>query len=181
MGKFFLYAGISFAVLLVLFFPILLDADLYYQIRSKKLGFCISLYGKIKIVGGYISTYYGGLAIHLSEKKAFLTGYREMEERRKNFPFRDFFTLKKISLHIRTGADYLFPLYTLNMVKSIFTCIRPEYKKLLYSNLWLENGDELRLSARITVKITLFKQLKALIKYMFRRIAAIWKTKKSTA
>ncbi len=131
-------------------------------------------------MGGYIATYYGGLAIHISEKKAFLTGYREMEERRKNFPFQDFFTLKKISLHVRTGANYLLPLYTLQLASGLFSLFRPSYRKLVQSKLWLENGDELRLSARIIVKITLFKQLTGFIKYKVRRILSAWKMKKST-
>lgn len=180
MGKFFLSFGIAFAVLLVLFFPIFLNTDLYYQIRSNKLGFCISLYGKIKLSGGYISTYYGGLAIHLSEKKALLTGYKEMEEQRKKFSFRDFFTLKNISVHIRTGAEYFLALYALHMASGLFTFFSPAYRKIVHSNFCLENGDELRLSARIIVKSTLFQQLMGFIKYTVRRIMSAWKMKNST-
>ncbi len=181
MGKFFLYLFIAFAVLVLFFFPIFLSVDVYYQIRSKKVGFCISLYGKIKLLGGYISTYNGGFAIHLSEKKALLTGYREMEERRKNFHFLDFFTFQKISLNIRTGADYFLPLYALNLVKSIVLYIRPAFQKRIKSKLGIENGDELKLSARVILKMTAFKQLKGFIKYTFRRILSTWKMKKSTS
>ena len=180
MSKFFLCGLISLAVLLVLFFPIFLNADFYYQIRSKKVGFYLSLYGKIKLIGGYISTYPGGVAIHLSQKKALLTGYREMDEQRKKFPFQDFFTLKKISLHIRTGAEYFFSLYALQTVKTIVTHIRPKYGRIIDSNLSLVNGDELRISARIITKSTLFKQVKGIIKYIVSRILSIWKMKKST-
>ena len=181
MGKFFLYLFIAFAVLILLFFPIFLSADVYYQIRNKKVGFCISLYGKIKLVGGYISTYNGGFAIHLSEKKALLTGYREMEERRKNFPFQDFFTFQKISLNIRTGAEYFLPLYALNLINSIVLCIRPALQERIKSKLGIENGDELKVSARVVLKMTIFKQLKGFIKYAFRRVLSTWKMKRSTS
>lgn len=179
MGKFFLYALIIFAVFFVLFVPILLHTDFYYQIRSKKVGFCVTLYGKIKLFGGYISTYQGGIAVHFSQKRALLTGYREMDEQRKKYPLRDFFDVKKVSLNIRTGADYLFPLYALKIVTSIVLHVRPDYREHITSRLSLENGDELKLSARVVLKSSLFRQCKGFIKYIVRRKITTWKMKKS--
>ena len=66
MGRLFFFVGILFAVL---FFPIYLETDAHYDMNRKKLGFAVYAYKKLPIIGGYVSTYRGGIAFHISEKK----------------------------------------------------------------------------------------------------------------
>lgn len=137
------------------------------------------LYGKFKLMGGYITTCPGGLAIHASEKRAILLKYRDMEKQRKNFSFCDLFTCKKVRLCIRTGPEYLLPVYTFSLVKNVVERITA--REILDGEFWLEAGDELRIAAELILSFTIGKQLKALLKYLFGRIKKKWKMKKSTA
>ena len=180
MGKFFLFFTVLLGGFLSLFFPIFIMADGYYLLKGRKASFCIRLFGKLKLLGGYFSTYHGGLAVHISDTKAFVFGYKEMEEKGKNFPFRKLFTVRKISLYIQTGAEYFLPIYALEQVRQIVEKISSSVREKTAARIRLVDGDELQVATRLTVKTTLFRQIKALIIYIWGRIVKKWKTKKST-
>ena len=76
MGRLFFFVGILFAVL---FFPIYLETDAHYDMNRRKLGFAVYAYKKLPLIGGYVSTYRGGIAFHISEKKAILLPVRFMK------------------------------------------------------------------------------------------------------
>lgn len=59
----------------LLFFPIFLEADVHYDMNRKKFGFALYAYKVIKLIGGYVTTYPGGIALHISPKKAILKPY----------------------------------------------------------------------------------------------------------
>lgn len=181
MGKSFLWFGILFMVLLLLLFPVFLEVEAYYDLRSKKVGFCLLLYKKFRIFGGYIESYPGGIAVHTSPTKAYLIGYREIDEGRKKYPFKKHFTLKGISLHVTTGAEYFLPFLALQKLKNIFVSIQPAYGELFKNRLWLVEGDEFSLAARISLRTNFYIQIKAFIEYGIGRIKKEWKTKKSTS
>ena len=100
-------------VLALLFFPIYLETDAHYDLNRKKLGFCVYAYKKIPVFGGYVSTYQGGVAFHLSQKRAILLPYNQMESERKKFSLLKTFRLKNFNLTTETGAEYLFITATL--------------------------------------------------------------------
>ena len=77
-----------FILVLLLILPFILTFYGYYDIKSKRLYFALYLYGKIKVISGYVKgRKKGGFYIHLSEYKAVII---------------DVNTLKKIS----GGPDY---------------------------------------------------------------------------
>ena len=92
MGKLFFF--VVLLPLAVLFFPIYFEADAHYDLNRKKLGFATYFYKKIPLVGGYVSTYKGGVAFHISDKKAILVPYKKMESERKKFSIMKTFRLK---------------------------------------------------------------------------------------
>ena len=79
MGGLFFFACIVLIVLTILFFPIYLETDAHYDLNRKKLGFAVYAYKKIPVVGGYVSTYKGGIAFHITDKKAILVPYKQMD------------------------------------------------------------------------------------------------------
>lgn len=72
----------------LLFFPIFLEADVHYDMNRKKFGFALYAYKVIKLIGGYVTTYPGGIALHISPKKAILKPYSGMDSERKRFSLR---------------------------------------------------------------------------------------------
>ena len=180
MGKIFLWGALIISLCILLLFPIVITTDAYYLLRSKKIAFSIRLFGKIKIVGGYLSTYEGGVAIHISDAKAIILGYKEMEERGKSFSFKKLFTLKKFSLHIRTGAEYFLPLYAVEQIRKIIGRIKPSVQKKTEARISLVNGDVLQVATRLSVTTTVLRQIKILIIYLWRRMISKWKMKKLT-
>lgn len=102
MGRFFLFSAVGLLVLAVLlFFPIFLEADIHYDMNRKKFGFALYAYKVLKLIGGYVTTYPGGIALHISPKKAILKPYSGMDSDRKRFSFTKAFRI--VSLRLTTG------------------------------------------------------------------------------
>ncbi len=78
-----------FILILLLIFPFIISLYTYYDVRFKRVYFAFYLYGKIKIISGYVKLRNkGGFYVHLTENKALII---------------DINTLKKLS----GGPDYL--------------------------------------------------------------------------
>ena len=178
MGKPFFYAVIAaFSVLALLFFPIYLQTDGHYDMNRRKFAFGLYLYGRLRLLGGYVGVYRGGIALHVSEKKAFLVPYNKMNNERKRFSFMRTFRLVSCVLTTETGAEYLLPAsYAHMFLRTYFFAIGGE-KEHIENNIWLTDGDVLRVSASVTLRFTLFLILKNLIKFLKEKIK-IWRKKK---
>ena len=96
------------SVIIQLFLPIFIKAVAHYDMNRRKFAFSVYLFGFIKIIGGYIATYNGGLAVHLSRKSAVLFPYSKMHSERTRFSF------------IKTVHFILEFLFTFNL---LFVCI----------------------------------------------------------
>lgn len=93
---FFILLGVSLSIILLLFFPIYVKTDGHYDMNGRKLTFSISLYRFFRVFGGYIATYKGGLAMHVSPQKAILIPYKDLNRERKRFSIMRAFHLRKI-------------------------------------------------------------------------------------
>ncbi len=101
MGRFFLFSAVGLLVLAaLLFFPIFLEADIHYDMNRKKFGFALYAYKVLKLIGGYVTTYPGGIALHISPKKAILKPYSGMDSDRKRFSFTKAFRIVSLRLNI---------------------------------------------------------------------------------
>lgn len=182
MDRFFSFAVWSIVLVTVLlFFPIFLEVDIHYDMNRKKFGFVLYAYKVLKLIGGYITTYPGGIALHISPKKAVVQPYSGMESKRKRFSFIRTFRIVSFSLTTETGAEYLLPVSIVHTaLRAIFFSIGGE-RGNVRNNLWLTDGDELKISMNLVTFFNLFILLCALFKFLKEKTKSLWqkKTKKS--
>lgn len=183
MGRFFLFSVISLLLLtIIMFFPIFLEADVHYDMNRKKFGFALYAYKALKLIGGYATTYPGGIALHVSSKKAILQPYSGMDSERKKFSFIRAFRIVSFSLTTETGAEYLLPVSIVHTVlRTVFFSVGGDRGKI-ENNLWLTDGDELKVSMNLVTFFNLFILLCAFFKFLKEKIKILWqkKTKNST-
>ncbi len=183
MGRFLLFAAFWIMITaFLLFFPIVLDADVHYDMNRRKFGFAVFLYKMIKLVGGYAATYQGGLALHISPKKAVLIAYSEIDSERKRFSFVRSFRLIAFTLTTETGAEYLMPVSVAHAVlRTLFFWLGGDKEKI-QNNLWLTDGDVLRVSFHIAAYFNIFMLLCAFVQFLKEKVKILWqkKIKKST-
>lgn len=179
MGKPFFYTLFSvLGVVGLLFFPIYLQTDAHYDMNRRKLAFGIYLYKRLRLLGGYVGVYPGGVALHVTEKKAILLPYSKMNSERKRFSFMRTFRLISCVFTTETGAEYLLPMSCAHMfLRTYFFAIGGE-KEHIENNVWLTDGDVLRVSASVVLRFNLFLILKNVIKFLKEKIKTLWQKKK---
>lgn len=186
MGRSFLFlfgiSGVAFFIVL-LFLPISLKFVAHYDMNRKKFCFSVYLFSFLKLIGGYIATYQGGFAIHVSDKKAFLLPYSQINNERKRFSFMNTFRLVSAVLTTETGTEYLLQSALAHTALRVLFFAKGGEKENIQNNLWLTEGDVLRVSFFVKMKFTLFILLKNLFRFIKEKIKSLWqkKTKKSTA
>ena len=174
---FFILLSIILALVILLFIPIYLKTDGHYDMNGRKLAFSISLYRFIRVFGGYIATYKGGLALHVSEKKAILLPYSQLDKERKRISIIRSFRLRKINTTIETGAEYLLlSAYAQALFRILFFVLGGKKEKI-ENNVWLTEGDILRATVNFTVRFNLFMLFVKLIKSIKERMKQLCRTK----
>jgi hypothetical protein len=181
MGRFFLYFFIALGVVLLLFFPIVTEADAHFDLREKRVGFAVFFYRIFKIFGGYATTYAGGIALHLSKNKAVLIPYDKLDRERKRFSFTKSFKPLAFCITTETGAEYLFPIALANSVLRAYFFMIGGKKGKIENNLWLTDGDVLKISLKVAAYFNLFTLLCAFFKFLKEKLRILWQknTKKS--
>ncbi len=182
MGRLFFYALPIVAILALLFFPIYVETDAYYDMNRRKFAFAVYAYKILPVIGGYVATYRGGLAIHVSKKKAILLPYAKMNSERKRFSFVKTFKLKSFRLTTESGAEYIPLTAVAHSLLRTYFFIKGGEKEGIENNLWLTDGDVLRISLNCIVYFNLFILLKNFIKFCKEKIGILWqkRMKKST-
>ena len=160
-----------------IFLPIFLRTAVHFDMNRRKLCFALYLFGFLRIVGGYIATYKGGLAIHISEKKAFLLPYSQMEKERKKYSFIKTFHLSAFTLTTETGAEYLLPVSLAHVILRTYFFAKGGKKEKIENNLWLTDGDILRVSMDVTVWFNILMLMREFIKFLKEKIKAAWQKK----
>ena len=166
-----------------LFLPIFLKTNVHYDMNRRKFGFAVYIFGFIRIFGGYAATYKGGLALHISDKKAILIPYSKINSERKRFSFMRSFHLTQFTLTTETGAEYLCPIALAHTALRTYFFVKGGKKEKVKNNLWLTDGDVLRISLNFTVRCTLFILLCNFFKFLKEKIKELRrkKTRKSIA
>lgn len=168
MGGFFFATIILALLLLIAFAPIVTVLFIHADLNKKHLSFGLYGYGVFKFVGGYISSYPGGIAVHLSETKAVVLPYSKMDSERKKYAFLKECKLKSCSMTTETGAEYMLQA----------TCVHTLINVLFHlsggrefaSQIWLTDGDVLKFSGSITVQWNVFLLLKVFFKMIKEKI-----------
>ena len=174
---FFIFCLISLSIILLLFFPIYVKTDGHYDMNGRKLAFSISLYKFFRVFGGYIATYKGGLAMHVSSQKAILIPYRDLNRERKRFSIMRTFRLRKLQITTETGAEYLLPCAATQAVFRLIFFILGGKKEKIENNLWLTDGDVLRITMNLSVRFNLFILFRRLIITIKEQIKDLWQKK----
>ena len=174
---FFVFCLISLSIILLLFFPIYVKTDGHYDMNGRKLAFSISLYKFFRVFGGYIATYKGGLAMHVSSQKAILIPYRDLNRERKRFSIMRAFHLHKINLTVETGAEYLLPSATIHGILRTIFFILGGKKEKIENNVWLVDGDVLRVTMNFTIRFNLFILLCRAMITIKEQIKEVWRKK----
>jgi hypothetical protein len=169
---------IVISVIFLLFFPIVFDLDAHLDVNQKKCAFAIFLYKKIKIFGGYAETYRGGIALHVSPKKAILLPYKEMNDHRKKFSFIKTFRLSELTITTETGAEYLLFVSILHTILRIYFFLIGGDKKNIENNLWLTDGDVLRVSLNVTMFFNGYILLINFLHFLKEKLQILWQKKK---
>ena len=153
---FFIFGIVSLSILALLFFPIYLETNAHYDMNGRKCAFSVQIYKIFKLIGGYFATYKGGLAMHVSPKKAILIPYSEMDNERKRFSVIRTFRLKTLTITSETGAEYLVPVALAQSAFRIYFFAMGGKKEKIENNLWLTDGDTLKISLHFIVRFNLF-------------------------
>ncbi len=168
--------------LVILFTPIFLTTDALFNIKQKKIGFSVRLYGVVKLIGGYISTYTHGLAVHVSKNKAILIPFKDLDNERKRFSFMRTFKMVSFYLNIETGVEYCIFFTPLHYIANLLLYIKYQDPKRYAMQTWITNGETLIISMQNTVFFNGYIVLKNFLKFIIHKVEYLWqnKTKKST-
>ena len=172
---FFIFLLIGLSILIFLFFPIYLKADGHYDMNGRKLAFSIAIYKFFRVLGGYIATYQGGLAIHISPQKAILIAYKDLDRERKRFSIMRTFRLNKIQITMETGPEYLLPSSAIQATFRLIFFILGGKKEKIENNAWLTDGDVLRITMNISLRFNIFLLLRRLMITIKERIKQLWR------
>ncbi|MBQ3505865.1 MAG: hypothetical protein IJA89_03740 [Clostridia bacterium] len=176
---FYLLLGVM-GLAFLLFVPITLQTDVHYDMNRRKFAFVVYIYKRIKIIGGYIATYAGGFALHVSPKRVILVPYANVNSERKKFSFMKTFRLITLRLTAETGAEYLFPVATVNTALRAYFLAKGGDINRVENNLWLTDGDVLRLSVHSVVFFNLYMLTVNFLKFLKEKIRILWQRKKKS-
>lgn len=181
MNKPLFFALIFIIITVLLFLPILIEGSFYYDMNRKKYAFTLRIF-RIKILGGYFTAYPGGLAMHVSQKKAFLFPFKRMNDDRKKFAFVKTFRLLRFHLTTETGAEYLLPSLLLSSGIQAYLRMKARYMLNIQTNVWLTDGDTLRIAGNWLLFFNVFILIKNFIIFLKEKTVILWrkKTEKST-
>lgn len=177
MGSF-LLAGISLGIMLLAVLPLILQVDLFYDFQYSKVGCSISLYGIVKIIGGYLAPCQNGIAFHSSRKKAFIFDFRKIGEEQKSFSKRHGFRLRKIFIGIESNIEMLFILNGFIQIGRLLLLFCDNAPMVNYCSYFTEN-ENFRLLARFSFSTILAKEVFLTIKnFVSKGVNYIWRKKK---
>lgn len=165
-----------------LFLPIFLRVDIHYDMNRRKFAFSVYLFKILRVLSGYIATYTGGIAIHLSDKKAIVIPYKQLSSERKRISLMRIFRLQALTLTTETGAEYLLGVALAHTFFRIYFFAKGGKKENIENHFWLTDGDILRVSASVVLRFQLYTVLLKLFQFIKEKMKILWqkKMKKST-
>ncbi len=181
MGRLFLFTKIFSILLIILFFPIIISGSLHLDFKSKKYAFCIKIYEILRVFGGYATLYTEGIALHVTNKKAILLPYKELNAKRKKFSFIKTFELVSIKAIIESSVEGLVPLSLFEGIFDIAKNFDAQLNKCNF-NVWILENETLKINAECTLFFNIFILLVDLFQFLRGKIKQLWqeKLKKST-
>lgn len=185
MGEFFVYSFFAGAVLLL--FPVFLYADIYADLTENRAWFCISLFHKIKLFGGYAQVKAEGFVFHLTKRKAVLLPFSELSAARKRFEITKGFQLWRFHQIVETdGANQpkgvMIAALLCLATGTAFSVLHEKHAFLsLKSRALLHNEPCLKISLRAAMVMNGLVLAIALAKKLLEGVIEWTKKRKSTA
>ena len=181
MGGLFLFTKLFSILMIILFFPIFISGSIHLDFKRRKYAFCLKLYEKIRIFGGYATLYTEGIALHVTNKKAVLLPYKDINAKRKNFSFIKTFELISIKTIVESPAEGLLPITLFRSLFDILKNFLPNLKQCSISS-WISEKDTVTINSQCTLFFNNFILLVDLLQFLWRKIKQLWqeKPKKST-
>ncbi len=120
--------------------------------------------------------------MHVSPKKAFLFPFNRMNDDRKKFAFVKTFRLIRLRVTTETGGEYLLPAMFASAIIRGYLQIKAQYLHNVKTNVWLTDGDTLRVSGNWLLFFNLFILIKNFFIFVKEKMIILWrkKTEKST-
>ena len=160
-----------FIIGLILILPFVLTFYGYYNVEGKRLYFALYLYGKIKLISGYVKLRNkGGFYIHLSENKAIIIDIKTLQKLSGGPNYFNDIEFNELYLITDVGVKNVKVLYTVLCVNSAiknFACITkargflPEIKSDL--NIYNQNDCLKSIKAKFIFSLNLICILKSVI------------------
>ena len=89
-----------------------------------------------------------------------------MEKERKKYSFIKTFHLSAFTLTTETGAEYLLPVSLAHVILRTYFFAKGGKKEKIENNLWLTDGDILRVSMDVTVWFNILMLMREFIKFL---------------
>jgi hypothetical protein len=179
MGGLFFY--ILIVIVALLFLPVYLTVNWYYDALKGKCVFSLSLMNCIKIFGGYITSYEKGFAVHKNKKTAVLLPYSEMDDERKRFSFLKTFRFHRLTTDVKCSPEYFF---IFDLIRRTINVVSHCNEKLSKINIQISliHKETISISGKCILDFDLFILSTEFIKFLLRKIKELWqlKIKKST-
>ena len=118
-----------------LLLPVVLSVHLYLDVGRKKLYFGVYILRALKLFGGYASPGRGGVALHLSRRRAVLLPYRELFAAGKKFEIARGFAVADASFVLEAGcaAPYFMANFLIRKQATFFQSPRYMSKAFVFS------------------------------------------------
>ena len=180
MGSF-LIAGILLFLVILTVLPLVFYCELFYDFQNNKVGCHISLFGIVKIIGGYLAPCPNGIAFHSSKKKAFIFNFREIGEEGKNFSVQHALRLRKVIVVSEINAESYFLLYFIAQIGKLCILFQEHAPTFNYFSRIIEE-ENARFFIRLTFSTILVKELFLFLKNLvFKGVNHICQKKKLAA
>ena len=101
--------------------------------------------------------------MHISPQKAILIPYKDINNERKRFSIMQAFRLNKLNITMETGPEYLLPSASIQSFFRVIFFVLGGKKEKIENNVWLTDGDVLRITMNVSVRFNLFILLRKLI------------------
>ncbi len=185
MGELFVYS--LFFGVLFFFFPVFVYVDGYVDAAENKAWFALCLFRRLKVYGGYGELRKGGVALHLTDKKAVFLPYGTMPDTRKKFEITKGFQLWRYHQIVEvSGAEQLYGVLLAASLQSAasaaFSVLKTRHPFVsLKSNVLLTEEAALKVTVQFATVFNWFLLTLALIKKGLEELLKWIRQKRSTA
>lgn len=168
---------ITAAVFFVLLFPLSVRFDVFFDKSAAKMYFSVTLYGKLKIVGGYAEIIKEGIAMHLTDKKAVILPFASLDMRKqfsltKDYRVYSFYVISELGNNCSAVAPFMFAAAENAIAKTFFAVMNYFKPRLKLENdvLLYEEKNVFKLNAGLTVVFNLLTLMITFIKIIIGKL-----------